>query len=357
MKSFIGCHWKTWAIFLAVWTLLGIFFSTQILIAYSYADQPISIGRALTLSMTNWYIWAALTPVIVWLAHRFRFEKGRRALHAAVHLLASGFIALVQLAVYDAVLDMLSLTTRPSSTANFHANVLTYWAVVGVSFGIEYYRKYRERELAASQLEAHLAEARLQVLRMQIQPHFLFNTLNTIAELIHEDPEVADEMIARLSELLRLTLEQSEDPMVPLADELEFLKRYLEIERTRFRDRLEVRYDIAPAALAARVPHLILQPLVENAIRHGIAPRATAGSVEVRAARDDGMLRLAVVDDGPGLKGGSGREGVGLRNTRSRLSALYGDGYSFELAEPAGGGVEARIAIPWREHAAEDADA
>jgi LytS/YehU family sensor histidine kinase len=182
----------------------------------------------------------------------------------------------------------------------FHFGVFTYWVLAGACLGLDVYRRYREREVIASALEAQLARAQLSALRAQLHPHFLFNALNTISALIPRDPSAADRMIERLGELLRQSLEAEGAAEVPLEEELRFLDGYLEIERARFRDRLAVTTRVDRGTMRARVPSLILQPLVENAIRHGVAPRAAPGSVEIRAEHEDGVLRLVVKDDGPG---------------------------------------------------------
>jgi LytS/YehU family sensor histidine kinase len=205
--------------------------------------------------------------------------------------------------------------------------------------------------LRASQLEAQLAQAELQVLKMQLQPHFLFNTLNTIAVLIRKDPDAATEMVGRLSALLRFVLEHSGVQEVSLRTELELLDRYLQIEQTRFGERLSVRLAIDPEALDGRVPNMILQPLVENAIKHGISKRRGAGYIEVTAARINGSLRLEIRDDGENFNGDSTvQEGVGLGNTRARLQQLYGDRYSFRLSRNGDHGTVASLEVPFVRH-------
>jgi LytS/YehU family sensor histidine kinase len=230
----------------------------------------------------------------------------------------------------------------------FHQNLATYWIVVAATQGYLYYSRYRQGEVRAAQLSAQLAQAQLQALRMQLHPHFLFNTLNAISTLVHKDPEIADRMIARLSDLLRLTLENIGVQEVRLAKELEFLERYLDIERMRFADRLEVRMQIAPETLDARLPYLILQPLVENAIRHGIAPRSAPGRIEVSAERKDGMLVLTVKDDGPGIAETNPKKGVGVSSTRARLERLYGAAHRFVLQNGAQGGLIVTLALPFQ---------
>jgi LytS/YehU family sensor histidine kinase len=228
-------------------------------------------------------------------------------------------------------------------------NLLVYWVIVSVAHAFDYYRKFHAREWRTAELERRLAEARLMALQMQLNPHFLFNALHTITALMHKDVEAADRMIARLSELLRLALENTETSQVPLGQELDFLQRYLEIEQTRFGARLTVRIDVRPDALQALVPNLVLQPLVENAIRHGVEPHAKPGLVEVRGWRDERTLSLEVRDNGGGLaKGQPFVDGVGLANTRARLQHLYGKGHVLELVEAADGGLSVRLKLPFR---------
>jgi two-component system LytT family sensor kinase len=224
--------------------------------------------------------------------------------------------------------------------------VLQYTIVLIVHHAIDYYRRYEEGRRRATELEAQLAKAQLAALRMQLQPHFLFNTLHAISELVHSDPEAAERMIARLSDFLRLTLEHSGTMEVSLEQELEFVKRYLEIEKMRFEERLRVDLQVDPETLQARVPNLILQPLVENALRHGVARRARDGILRIRCSRVNGRLAMQVADNGPGASGEIG-EGVGLSNTRERLERLFGDQHRFELSNAPGGGFEATIEIPF----------
>jgi LytS/YehU family sensor histidine kinase len=232
----------------------------------------------------------------------------------------------------------------------FHLELIVYGMILGVGYAFSYYRRFRERELRTTQLESQLAQAELQALRMQLQPHFLFNTLNGIAGLVRDQKNrAAVSMIAGLSDLLRHTLQNAGKQEVPLREELEFLELYLDIQQMRFPDRLKVQMQIAPEALDAQVPNLMLQPLVENAIRHGIAERAAAGTVGVSARRENGQLELKVYDDGPGLQPKQRPEesaGIGLSNTRARLEQLYGERYRFDVQNRAEGGVEAIIRIP-----------
>jgi sensor histidine kinase YesM len=232
---------------------------------------------------------------------------------------------------------------------NFDWEMMTYWAIVGVSHALTYQSEAQDRALRTSQLETHLVEARLQALQRQLQPHFLFNTLNTISALMHRDVNAADDMIAKLSDLLRISLYNVGVQEIPLNQELDFLSKYLEIEQTRFRDRLTVVFDVQPETLDALVPNLVLQPLVENAIKHGIGPRAAPGQIQIRSRRLGSMLELEIKDNGVGLSAArltDFNRGIGLGNTRSRLQHLYGSSHRFEFRQPPGGGLSVLIAIP-----------
>jgi LytS/YehU family sensor histidine kinase len=229
------------------------------------------------------------------------------------------------------------------------SNVLFYWGIVVIEHALDYYRKLQERELRASQLEAQLAQAQLQVLKCQLHPHFLFNTLNAISALIRESPDEADEMVSRLGDLLRMTLETAGLQEVPFKKELEFLKHYLDIEQTRFQERLKIELAIAPETLDGLVPSMILQPLVENSVRHGVAPRPEGGCIKITAWRHHSLLRLEVEDDGPGLSAQTPlKERVGLSNTRARVSNLYGAEHGLRLRHAAGGGLIVSLSIPFR---------
>jgi LytS/YehU family sensor histidine kinase len=228
---------------------------------------------------------------------------------------------------------------------------LAYLDVLLAGLAIYYARDARSKQLRASKLEARLAEAQLDVLRMQLHPHFLFNTLNTVSALMHRDVQAADRILALLGDLLRDSFEKIADQEVSLKQELGFLEKYLEIEKTRFRDRLSVETDVDPETLDAEVPNLMLQPLVENAIRHGIARRREAGHIRLAAWRDGDRLELRVRDNGPGLCSEgeqTGRSGVGLANTQARLRQLYGVAHRFELLAPESGGLEVVLSIPFK---------
>jgi two-component system, LytTR family, sensor kinase len=333
------------------WTLIAFFFATHSFInAYlgsQYAPRPMTLRQALILSLSEWYVWAALAPLIVWLARRFPIERPRLFRGLVIHASAALILAIFKVGLDIWVIQLLGWNPNRTMTSfRLHPNLLTYAAIVGATHALEYYRRYRERELRASRLETELAQAQLQALKMQLHPHFLFNTLHAISALMHRDVEAADRMMSRLSDLLRLTLENAGVQEVRLKQELEFLERYLEIQQTRFADRLKIEVDIDPTTLDARVPNLILQPLVENSIRHGIAAREASGRIEVRAGREGEMLRLEVYDNGPGLVSDS-REGVGLANTRARLEQLYGERHYFGMGNSPAGGSLVTVKIPF----------
>jgi signal transduction histidine kinase len=342
------------------WAAFALFFASQLVVNRAYAGFPANVKRALVMWLVCAAVWFAATPLILWLAGRFPIDRQRWVAGSLVHLAASGGLSFFLLGVYTIIVSALGLGNprlslwqafRAQLVGGFHAEVLTYWMVIGLSHGIDYYRKYRERELRASQLETRLAQAQLDALRMQLHPHFLFNTLNSISVLMSEDVTAARRMLTRLSDLLRASLDNAATHEVSLREEIEFLNNYLQIEQTRFQDRLTVRMNIDPSILNASVPNLILQPLVENAIRHGIAPRAQPGIIDISAARENGMVRLTVCDDGPGLGARSPSEltkGIGLANTQARLEQLYGPNQAFNLRSADAGGVEVTILIPLR---------
>jgi sensor histidine kinase YesM len=338
--------------------------ASQTYLMYTAEGRAVSWWHLAGWQVTGWYFWAPTTPVILWLGRRIPFTRERwgRALSAHV---AFAVVIFVVFAVYSSLITKW-IAPAPYSEypllqffgffflLRFHLGLLTYGGIAGIGYGLDYARKYRQRELEASELQAQLAQAQLQALRMQLNPHFLFNTLHTISMLVRKNENTdAVRMLAGLSDLLRLALENVGAQEVPLKQELDFLERYLELQQIRFHDRLQVRFDIDSATLDARVPNLILQPLVENAIRHGIATRASAGIVEVKAWLADDKLRVEVRDDGPGPKVGLDVEGVGLSNTRKRLRRLYGDEQRFELRHGEQHGAVAALEIPFRSAHAE----
>ena len=354
----------------AVATALGFFsaFAAYYFVS-TFTSKPAAFPLLLVLNLGYWYSWAAITPAILWLAQRFPFDRQTWKIAIPMQIVGvvvamAVHVALVvasRMATYAIAGDSLDSWLREAQQMfflNFDWEMMTYWSIVGLSHALRYQREARARELNAAQLQTRLVEARLQTLQRQLQPHFLFNTLNTISALMHRDVDAADEMIARLSDLLRMSLQRVGVQEVTLKDELDFLSKYLEIEQTRFRDRLTVVFDVHSDTLDALVPNLLLQPLVENAIKHGIGPRPTPGQITVRARRVGALLELDVQDNGVGLSAArltDFNRGVGLSNTRSRLDHLYGTLHRFEFRQPAEGGLLVLIAIPMAELASASA--
>lgn len=303
----------------------------------------------------------ALVPLVGWLGQQGAGQGWRR--FCAVHVPAALVLALAQMLAHLVVfwnlcgpgrmpVHTFGQYLRMEFAYSYHLAVLTYWIILVVLRGMESQRRLRDERLRSAQLETQLAQAQLQALRMQLQPHFLFNTLNAISALALADPLQARLMIARLSDFLRLTLEERHAPQVPLARELEFLACYLGIQQVRFQDRLSTELDVADDTLTAAVPNLILQPLVENALRHGLHDKPGAGTLRVSTRRDGDRLQLRVDDDGLGLPPAGTAEGIGLGNTRSRLHMLFGDAAQLELRALPGGGTRAEVLLPYTEHAA-----
>jgi two-component system, LytTR family, sensor kinase len=351
--------WLKWLMALALWTMIGIAFAGQLYLSRSNIGFPVTWAFAMSRALADWYVFALLSIPAFWLARRFHIARVGWYRNLLVHLGASALFSLAWMFLRAWMEEWLTRGSSDPTTfsaafshalmATFSFNLLIYWVIVSVSHAIGYYRKFHERELRTSELEKRLAQAKLQALQMQLNPHFLFNTLHAISSLMHQDVEAADRMIAHLSDLLRSALENVATQEVQLRQELAFLDSYLEIERTRFGERLTLRKEIDPATLDGLVPNLLLQPLMENAIQHGIEPHARPGIIELRACREHGMLHLQVRDNGSGIQTAQAlQEGIGLSNTRARLQQLYGDAHRLTLANGPDGGLEVTVRIPWR---------
>ncbi len=342
----------------ALWSLVGLAIASEIYLSSNFLGRSITWGEAISDSLEDWYVYGALSLPVVWLARRYPPERGSRWAAAGIHLLAALVFSSAFILVRTLVGEVDGwLTGEPATFSEiFHPllvrtfpfNLLVYGVILSVSHALDYYRKYHERTVQTLELEKHLTEARLQALLHQLKPHFLFNTLNGIASLMHTDVDAADRMLVRLSELLRITMSHTGAPQTTLREEVAFLERYLDIEKIRFRNRLEVVIAVADDAIDAQVPSLILQPMVENAMRHGVEPHSRMGRIELRGARDGGNLVLTVTDNGAGIPaGGPKREGIGVANTRARLAELYGAQQKFELVNGPEGGLCVRITIPF----------
>jgi two-component system, LytTR family, sensor kinase len=353
--------WGRLTLILIAWTLIGLVFSTQWYFAAYRSEQPVPWSRALYVQMSWGYLWALITPLVIWLVRRFPADKQtwRRSLLA--HLLASTLLIFIAGIIGHIIiyLNYGRAAGRPYmfqnslrfAVSNYTEGMGVYLLIAFLTLAYSYYQRYRQGELRASQLETQLSQAQLQALKMQLHPHFLFNTLHSISALLHKDTEAARKMITRLGDFLRLTLENSGTQEVTLKQEMEFLRCYLEIERIRFQDRLTTHVFVDPQALDSRVPNLILQPIVENAIRHAIAPRSAPGEIEIRAKQENGILRIEVRDNGPGLPVNRSvdslfKKGLGLSNTQTRLERLYGVEHRFEIANAPEGGLAVTLEIP-----------
>ncbi|MBJ6759157.1 histidine kinase [Myxococcaceae bacterium JPH2] len=329
--------------------------------AFAQAKDPsYTFARALLMQVPPWQFWALATPLILALGRRFHVERGVWPRSLAVHLCTLGvllvpYVSLVYTASRAAgekwYLENSLSQLLPMMMAKYCIiSLLIYGGILSIGHAVEYHRRYREGELAQAQLETRLVHAQLDTLRAQLHPHFLFNTLNAISVLVRkQDTAGSIRMLTGVSELLRMALNTTGRQHVPFHEDLDFLERYLDIEQTRFQDRLQVVRAIDPVTLGALVPSLILQPLVENAIKHGLAPRSGAGRVELRASREGAWLILEVLDDGPGLAPNwEHKEGcIGVANVRARLLQLHGERHTFTMENRVGGGVRARMELPF----------
>lgn len=352
--------WKLPLSVVALWTIPALVFTTQNYASHLQTEHPLGWLRVLRWELPRWYAWALLAPVVAFMARRFRLDAARRAealAALAVHVVTLAALTVVHTALHVGTVALLGWNAEPwpsvggeivhSLAGASGAALLVYALIVAACYALDYSRAMRARELAAAQLEGRLVQAQLQSLKMQLRPHFLFNTLHGISGLMNRDVNAARAMLTRLSELLRLALDGDGDHEVPLRDELVALQLYLDIQQMRFRDRLAVDVVVAPEALDAWVPKLFLQPLVENAVHHGVAGRATPARIEIRAERREERVRVEVRDDGPGLpRGGPVREHVGVGNTRVRLRHLYGDAHRLDLRNGPRGGCVVTVEIP-----------
>ena len=373
---------RLWGAVVLGWSILGLIESTKAFVFWRTVGKPHSWAYVLISNMPWWLLWAALTPVAAALARRFPLDGRRRLAHLGVHAIAGTLLVFTHLwtagALYYVTTGGTGATSARRQVFSLIASysvtdLVAYVAIVVGCWALDYSTRLREARLHAAESEAKaaklqlgLAEARLQALRMELNPHFLFNAMNSISGLVRRrDNAAAVEMIARLSELLNATLGRQMPPEIPLRDELHLLRRFIEIELVRFGDRLSVSVDVEPSVLQARVPPLFLQPLVENAIRHGVSQLPGPAEIRIQVTRDDDWVDVAVTDTGVGLPRAPSplpREGVGLSNTRARLLELYGSVASLLLTPAAGGGAVVRVRLPYtsaddRTYVTADADA
>ncbi len=353
---------KQFGIILGIWTATGLWYGCEIYFFNAHVMRAIPLRDALFRALPDMWIFAALTPAVLGFCARFRFRGQKWPLLVGIHLVGALTLLVLwsalKVAIYP-VDDLLTGTVLPRTGHLFRTFLIHdaydalwfYGMIVAVSELLRYQRKYRERETRAAKLESQLCHAQLTALKMQLDPHFLFNTLHAISSLMHEDPAAAEKTVNRLNDLLRMSLENGTGQEVTLRREMEFMEGYLDIQKTRLRDRLNVRLHLEPRTLEALVPNMILQPLVENAVKYGIASRLTPGNLEIRAEDHGEVLRLEITDDGPGLsprRAGQPTKRVGIANTRARLQQLYGETHHFSMSRPPGGGTQVRLEIPFR---------
>src|SRR2546421_3464931 len=349
------------------WTLVSIIFAG---ISYAAAvgenNKEFGFISALRLNLVQFYVWAVLSPVVFRFSRRFPIEVrplnlrnlllyfpaliSFAGIHQVIHLAALWSITPRWRQKYPALIDCY----RAYFAFGFYIDLIIALLIVIAVHALLYYQNFRASELAQSSLKTQLAQAQLRALKMQLHPHFLFNTLHSISSLVLEDPPKANSMIARLGDFLRLTVENTDQQLVTLKEETEFLRCYLDIEQVRFGDRLTVTFELEPQTLSAQVPHLILQPVVENAIQHAIAPRSTRGHINIEAKRLNSLLRVAISDNGPGISSNANlpwKQGVGLTNVRTRLQQIYGPDFRFELMNTKDGGLTVVMEIPFQREA------
>jgi two-component system LytT family sensor kinase len=342
---------RFWLLNTACWLGVALFFYSRTYLVSHFRGTSFNWRPDALETLVTYGQWIVYTPLVLWTVHRFPLVGSRRARAFLFHIAGSGVVALVAVVVQVLAVSLIWTDEKPNPmlyfSVHFHWQVMIYWLLVSYTQWLEYHRRWQGNQLRSSRLETELARAEVKALRMQMEPHFLYNTLHTISEMVHVDPSAAERMIVRLGSLLRHTTETGSQE-VPLEREVDFLRAYLEIEQARFHDRLTVSIDVPEALLACSVPSLILQPLVENAIRHGTSRLAAAGTIRVSAQALGDALVLRVADNGPGMRtpGDGGGAGVGLRNIRSRLHHLYGDAGSLQLNAVEGGGLEAAVRLP-----------
>lgn len=366
--AFVSKRWfRELASCLIVWTLAGLYFFSQGLMQKFLSGDPSPWWHHLVSWMIGSYIAAFLTPLMVWLGRRFPFKRRKWIRIAALHSVFSVAFAIFQLAleswilfhlsIFPALMKSVPVTFAFLLMIGLHQSILTYWFVLGILYSFRYYSEYQRREqdalrleLRTSELKAQLTHAHLSALKAQLHPHFLFNTLNAIMVLVRKQrAEEAEEMLARLSDLLRCVLEDVDEQEIPLRRELDCLRLYLSIEKVRFKDRLSVDIAVHPDTLDAAFPQMGLQPIVENAIRHGIGQRSAAGNVRIGASRVADSLQITVQDDGPGFPPNHFPDphGIGLANTRARLEELYGDYARLDIKNAPECGAVVTITLPF----------
>jgi two-component system, LytTR family, sensor kinase len=356
-------YWlKQFLLAFGIWTLLGFFYQLSSIPSLFNAKQPPSVYfRDLEWSLLQFYTWGLLSPIIIFFVKRYPIERKHILRSFLIYVPLCVVIHILWVLIYVPIYWVMGGRWIPPDItfmeglkamllSSFRLHALTYVPILISIQAIIWYRNYQAEKVRAAKLQTNLAEAQLQILKSQLNPHFLFNTLNAISALIFRNPKQADRCLSDLSDLLRLSLKSNQKQEITLKEELDFLRKYIQIQQTLLEDRLKIKWEIAPETLDALVPGMVLQPLVENSISHGIAPLKRAGCVRIGARAEEKVLHLWVQDDGRGISHDSPSEnGIGLTNTRKRLRQLYGDGHVFDLSEPPGGGLAVNIKIPFVE--------
>lgn len=341
-----------WVVGFLAWTVLALLSASQFAVALSAEGRTFEWGRLVSGRLVDWYSCAVFTPFLFWLARRYPIDRLRWGRHVPLYLAVAAVASVGKFALQRWVMvDLLGQPFPPLAQALAHGFIsenIAFWCVIAAVHAIEFHQRVREREVLTARLQARLSEAQLDALTSRLHPHFLFNTLQGISTLVYRDPAAADAMLGHLSTLLRRALSRGQGHEVTLAEELALLDEYLAIVLARFGDRVTIEREVDPAVLTGLVPHLVLQPLVENAVEHGVARRAGSGRIAVRVSRRGDRLCIAVADDGPGLERPA-EEGVGLGNTRLRLRELYGQEGQLVLEPGAPGGLVATITLPFHE--------
>jgi len=349
--------------YLGVWTIPGLISVSQFMLSYSLQGDDPPLGLVLRLSLPGWYVWAALAPVVYLAARRFPIEAGSLWRSVPLHLLLNAVLAAVWVAVIITLRVVFELpgqrAARIVMVSAIGSSLLTYWTLVLITHAVQYRKDVEARARREAELSAQLSQARLAALKSQLHPHFLFNTLNAISAFVRNDAEKAEAMLADLGDLLRRVLEGTDEQIVPLSSEIDFVNGYLAIQQTRLETRLLVSRSVEDGLGGYGVPSMLLQPLVENAVEHGIAQRRAGGRLSINISRSGERLRMEVSDDGPGVSEAELDPAgwrVGLQNTKARLEQLFGDDQEFTIQNGPDGGVSAVVIIPLEMYVPADSD-
>lgn len=343
-----------WLVGLAVWTSLPLLLAAQTALWLNSRDQLVDWSELVAFRLVDWYACGVFVPFIIWATQRWPIEHGRLSRRVPLHVALLVAVSAAKIVLFHSVIGVfgmpLPFPLSQAFTRGLISEIIAFAATAGAIHAIVFYGRYRDREALSAQLQARLTDAQLHALRAQLNPHFLFNTLNAVTTLLHRDPARADAMLTRLGELLRLTLRADPDHEIPLRDELALLDKYLDIMRMRFSDRVTVSQAVEPAVYDALVPSFVLQPIVENAFEHGVAKMQAAGSVEVAAHLAEGgtQVVLRVRDDGPGPATNGRTDGIGITNTRRRLQEMYAGRGMLDLSVAPGGGTLVELRLPYR---------